>query len=139
MYLIDTNVISEARKGRNADPGVYRFFQKMVVDDASVFISVITLGELRRGVERIRYRGDTIQAAHLNSWLAQILDEYGDYILDIDHDIAQAWGYLRVPNHENSLDKMIAATALVHSLTVVTRNAKDLQSTGVELLNPFER
>ena len=139
MYLIDTNVISEARKGRNADPGVRQFFQKIVASDTPVFLSVITVGELRRGVERIRHRGDNTQAAHLNSWLTHLVEEYGDYILSIDRDIAQLWGCLRAPSHENALDKMIAATALIHALTVVTRNVKDFRSTGVELLNPFEQ
>lgn len=137
MYLIDTNVISEARKGDRADPGVRRFFQDAMVEDTSLFLSVITIGELRRGIELIRRRGDGNQAAQLEDWLARVLEEFDGYILDLDQEVAQVWGRLRVPNHENALDKQIAATALIHSLSVVTRNEKDFQNTGVQLLNPF--
>lgn len=137
MYLIDTNVISEARKGDRADPGVRRFFQDAMVEDTPLFLSVITIGELRRGIELIRRRGDGNQAAQLEDWLARVLEEFDGYILDLDQEVAQVWGRLRVPNHENALDKQIAATALIHSLSVVTRNEKDFQNTGVQLLNPF--
>lgn len=138
MYLIDTNVISEARKGNRADPGVRRFLQKAIAEDASVFLSVVTIGELRRGIGLIRHRGDAAQAEQLEGWLAQILEEYGDHVLDLDQEVAQVWGRLRVPNHEHALDKQIAATALIHGLIVVTRNEKDFQSSGAQLLNPFE-
>lgn len=102
-----------------------------------VFISVITVGELRRGVELIRHRGDNRQAARLEKWLEALLIEYQDLVLDIDNDIAQLWGRLRVPHPENTLDKQIAATALIHNLTVATRNQADFKQTGVRLLNPF--
>ncbi len=102
------------------------------------FISVVTVGELRRGVERIRHRGDERQAAQLETWLETLLVYYEDHILDLTPDIAQLWGRLRVPHPENALDKQIAATALIHDLTVITRNHKDFAKTGVKLLNPFE-
>jgi predicted nucleic acid-binding protein len=102
-----------------------------------MFISVVTVGELRRGIELIRYRGDTRQAEQLERWLVPLVAEYRDHILDINQDIAQLWGRLRVPHPANALDKQIAATALIHDLTVVTRNDKDFFVTGVSLLNPF--
>jgi predicted nucleic acid-binding protein len=85
----------------------------------------------------IRYRGDTHQANQLEKWLETLLKEYQDRVLDIDREIAQVWGRLRVPHPENALDKQIAATALIHDLTVVTRNHKDFSKTGVRVLNPF--
>ncbi len=138
MYLLDTNVISEHRKKHRANPGVKRFFEQCVSKDFPVYISVITLGELRRGVEIIRHRGDSPQAESLETWLQSVLDEYADNILEFTTDEAHVWGRLRVPNYENALDKQIAATALTHGLTLVTRNADDFTSTGVTVLNPFE-
>jgi len=137
--LIDTNVISESRKRSKADSGVQAFFKQVAEEDARVFISVVTVGELRRGVELIRHRGDRRQAAQLEKWLDQLLGDYEDRVLDITADIAQLWGRLRVPHPENALDKQIAATALIYDLTVVTRNHKDFSKTGVRLLNPFEQ
>ena len=86
----------------------------------------------------IRHRGDLRQANRLEKWLETLLFEYKDHILDINQDIAQLWGRLRVPHPENALDKQIAATALIYNLTVVTRNHKDFSKTGVRLLNPFK-
>lgn len=138
MYLIDTNVISEVRKRSKANRGVWEFFQQMVDDEIELYISVITVGELRRGVSSIRHRGDVRQADQLEQWLENLLSQYQDHILDLNSDIAQLWGVLRVPNPENALDKQIAATALIHDLTVVSRNEKDFVSCGVPVLNPFQ-
>ncbi|MES2832429.1 MAG: type II toxin-antitoxin system VapC family toxin [Pseudomonadota bacterium] len=138
MYLVDTNVISESRKGSKANAGVKAFFQKVVFDNSEIYLSVITIGELRHGVERIRYRGDTAQADALEHWLEQVTKEYSDNIIAFDAETAHVWGRLRVPNPENGIDKQIAATALLHDLMVVTRNVKDYSSTGVRLWNPFE-
>lgn len=137
MYLVDTNVISEARKKSKANPGVRAFFKQAIEDETRIFISVVTVGELRRGVESIRYRGDVRQANQLEKWLENLLAEYQDHIFDINQDIAQVWGRFRVPHPENALDKQIAATALIYELTVVTRNHKDFVKTGVHVLNPF--
>lgn len=137
MYLVDTNVVSEARKGSRADFGVRRFFAGVVDNRTPVFLSVITIGELRRGVELIRHRGDALQAQRLEKWLQSILADFADNILDIDADIAQLWGRLCAPRGENALDKLIAATALIHGLTVVTRNHRHFGTTGVSLLDPF--
>ena len=138
MYLVDTNVLSEIRKKSNANTGVKQFFKTCIKNDKSLYVSVVTIGELRRGVELIRHRGDTKQTNQLEKWLNVILDEYEDNILEIDQEIAQLWGKLRSPHHEHALDKQIAATALIHGLTVVTRNEKDFIRTGVNVLNPFE-
>ena len=137
MYLIDTNVISEMRKGARANLGVRDFFATAVSEGLPAYVSVVTIGELRRGVELIRHRGDIGQAGTLDVWLAQILVEYQDCILEFGEEAAQVWGRLRVPHPENALDKQIAAIALVHDLTVVTRNDKDFARTGVRFRNPF--
>ena len=137
MYLIDTNVISEARKKSRANPGVIDFFNRVAAAGDPVYLSAVTVGELRRGVELIRLRGDTEQSRLLEDWLSAMLEHYADKVLAFDADAAQVWGRLRVPNPEHALDKQIAATALLHDLTVVTRNAADFAGTGVKVLNPF--
>lgn len=137
MYLIDTNVISELRKKEKAHPGVIAFFLKAASQNESLYLSVVTIGELRRGVELIRRRGDTPQAASLEAWLQATLEDFAERILSFDTDAAQVWGRLRVPHPEHELDKQIAAIALVNDLTVVTRNTADFASTGVRLMNPF--
>lgn len=135
MYLLDTNVISELRKGTRADAGVRAFFAAL--DPQHIHLAVQTMGELRRGLENIRGRGDHAQAARLESWLDDITTGYADRILDFDLDCAQAWGKLMSPNPQHPIDKQIAAIALMHDLTVVTRNTTDFAATGVKLLNPF--
>lgn len=138
MYLIDTNVISELRKRSKANKGVKDFFTKIIKEKSSVYISVITLGELRRGVELIRHRGDLKQAELLESWLNNIISDYQDCILDFTETEAQLWGKLRAPNPQHILDKQIAATALSYDLCVVTRNIQDYKNSGVSLINPFD-
>jgi predicted nucleic acid-binding protein len=137
VYLIDTNVVSETRKREKANPGVVRFFDRIAAFGEPVYLCVVSVGELRRGVELIRHRGDADQAKRLEAWLTTILDQYRDNILPFEADAAQLWGRLRVPNPGNELDKQIAAIALVNDLTVVTRNTTDFDGTGVKLINPF--
>ena len=137
MYLVDTDVISEARKGAKTNAGVRGFFARAAGEGTALYLSVITLGELRQGVERIRHRGDQRQARALERWLQQLTVNYGDAILPFEEDAADIWGRLRALHPENPLDKQIAATALIYDLIVVTRNTAHYQPTGVRLLNPF--
>jgi len=137
MYLVDTDVISEARKANKANAGVREFFSKAARENATLHLSVITIGELRQGVEMIRHRGDVPQAARLERWLDRLSKDYGDAILPFDEETAQIWGRLRVPHPENPLDKQIAATALIYDLTLVTRNVAHYERTGVRVINPF--
>ena len=103
-----------------------------------MYLAVQTIGELRRGVERIRARGDDAQAKLLETWLKTIIQDYSDKILAFDEDSAQVWGRLMSPNNQHPIDKQIAAIALIHDLTVVTRNVADFSETGVRLFNPFD-
>jgi predicted nucleic acid-binding protein len=137
MYLVDTDVISEARKGDKGNLGVRQFFRDAERDGAQLYLSAVTIGELRQGVESVRHRGDEPQARLLERWLNRVTSTYQDSILTFDEEIAEIWGRLRVPNPENPLDKQIAATALINDLTVVTRNTSHYLATGVEVLNPF--
>ena len=139
MYLIDTDVVSELRKGKKANPGVTGFFEAAVSSDAAIFLASLTIGELRRGVEAIRHRGDRKQAELLEQWLGTLANEYQDDILPFDAETAQIWGRLRVPDPQNPLDKQIAATALINDLVVVTGNTRHFADTGVKLLDPFAR
>lgn len=138
MYLLDTNVLSEIRKRKRANKGVTKFFKSAIKNNDGLFVSVITIGELRRGIELIRHRGDDRQAKQLEKWLNLVITEYQDNILDIDEETAQVWGKLRSPHPEHAMDKLIAATAMINGLTVVTRNEKDFKTTGVNVFNPFE-
>lgn len=135
MYLVDTNVISEARKGKKANAGVQKFWEE--TDPTDIYISAQTIGEIRRGVENIRHRGDASQAAQLEAWLDIVVTQYADRVLSFDVDCAQVWGKLMSPHPQHPIDKQIAAIALIHNMTVVTRNVDDFERTGVQLKNPF--
>jgi toxin FitB len=137
VYLIDTCVISEARKKEKANPGVQQFFARVEDERIPVYLSVVVIGELRRGIELIRHRNDLSQAQRLDAWFNKLLRDYEDCILEFDIEMAQMWGKLRVPFHENALDKQIAATALLNDLIVVTRNEAHFKATPVKLLHPF--
>lgn len=132
--LVDTNVISELRKRDKANRGVRQWFES--VKDEQLFLSVLVVGELRQGVETIRRR-DPVAAERLDAWLRVLVADFGDSILPVDFEVASMWGRLNVPNPLPSVDGLLAATALVHGLTLVTRNVKDVASTGARLLNPF--
>ena len=137
MYLVDTDVVSESRKRERANPGVTAFFAGAVRSASPLYLSTVTIGELRRGVEMVRHRGDRAQAELLDRWLRSLQREHADNILAVDAVTADVWGVLRVPNPENPLDKMIAATALINGLTLVTRNVRHFANLGFSVLNPF--
>jgi predicted nucleic acid-binding protein len=133
-WLLDTNVLSELRKGPRADTGVRRWFDEAV--DRDLFTSVLVAGELRRGVESIRLR-DRAAADGLAQWLDSLVERFGDRLLPIDTAVANRWGELNVPDPVPTVDGLLAATALVHDLTLVTRNVRDVATTGVRWLDPF--
>lgn len=135
MYLVDTNVISEARKGPTANAGVRAFWRNTPSSD--LYIAVQTIGEIRCGLETIRSRGDISQAKRLQTWLERVVTDYADRILAFDIECAEVWGKLMSPSLQHPVDKQIAAIALIHNFTVVTRNADDFRGCGVQLLNPF--
>lgn len=134
-FLVDTNVLSELRKGRRCNPLVSRWFAG--VPDDEVFLSVLVIGEVRRGIERIRRR-DARSARALDGWLRRLLEGHRDRILSIDEAVAEEWGRLNVPDPIPVVDGLMAATAQVHGLTLATRNVRDVARTGVSCVNPFE-
>lgn len=134
-YLLDTNVISELRKGKRAERSVAEWFDGLA--DQEVYLSVLTIGEIRRGVESVRRR-DPDSAAALDSWLARLTEAHRDRILEVDRAIAEEWGRMNVPDPLPVVDGLLAATARVVGLTLVTRNITDVKATGVELLDPFD-
>lgn len=133
-WLIDSNVLSELRKGERGDPGVRAWFSE--ANEADLFTSVLVLGEARRGVESIRRR-DPGTADVLERWLAQLTEDFGERVLVVDGVVADRWGLLNVPNPVPVVDGLLAATALTHDMVLVTRNVKDVERTGVRVLNPF--
>jgi predicted nucleic acid-binding protein len=116
---------------------VREFFQDSERDNIPIYVSAISIGELRQAVEGVRHRGDEPQARLLERWLNRATSTFADAILAFDEETAEIWGRLRVPNPENPLDKQIAAIALINDLTVVTRNTAHSVPTGVQVLNPF--
>ena len=135
MYLIDTNIISEVRKGRRCDPRVAAWYR--AARDDELFLSVLVVGEIRQGIERLRPR-NARQATALENWLEEILGSFGERVLPINERVAQIWGRLNTPEPLPVVDSLLAATAEAHGLTLVTRNLKDIERSGVRCLNPFE-
>lgn len=135
MFLIDTVTLSELRK-RRRDPTVVRWFERQRTTD--LFLSVISIGEIERGITRQRTT-DPDFAQALADWLDRILTLYGERVLPFDVRTARRWGALSASLGNNSADLMIAATALEHGLTVVTRNVSNFEPSGVAVLDPFGR
>lgn len=133
-YLLDANVVSELRKS-SPDPNVEAWYDG--VSSGQLFLSVLTLGEIRLGVERAR-RKDPAKAALLENWLNRLESAYGDHIVDVDAEIADAWARMSVPDPLPVIDGLLAATAFARNLIFVTRNTSDVNRPGVRLLNPFE-
>ena len=133
-YLVDTNILSETRKRRPAT-GVTSWIA--ATPPERLHVSVLTLGEIEQGISRIRGRGDNGQAASLERWLREVELGFADRILPITLPVAADWGRQQHSQPLPVIDGLIAATAKVNGLTVVTRNAKDFERTGVQVLNPF--
>ena len=134
-YLVDTNILSELRKGKRCDPRVGAWFAS--VDDNELFLSVLVIGEMQRSADRIRRR-DPKAAVALDRWLGNITATYADRILPVSLAIARLWGSFGVPDPISTVDGLLAATAIHHELVLATRNVKDVARTGVEYVNPFE-
>lgn len=133
-YLLDSNIVSELRKRERANVGVRQWLAG--VDDAELFLSVLTVGELRRGIDSI-HRRDRARALALNRWFHTLVTEYEERILLGDQKVAEEWGRMNAVATLPAIDSLLAATARVHGLTFVTRNTKDVTRTGVPCLNPF--
>ena len=132
-FLLDTNAISEIRRGR--DPNVRAWTDE--VQDVDLHLSVLTLGEIRKGIERLANR-DPDQASVFAEWLGELRERFTTRILHVDARIAEEWGRLNAAAPRNTVDSLIAATARVHTLTVVTRNTADFEDWHVQLLNPWK-
>ncbi len=133
-YLIDTNVLSETRK-RQPARGVVDWISD--TPPGRLHVSVLTLGEIEQGIARIRARGDQQQASALERWLRDVEDGFADRVLPVTLAVAAAWGRQQHEQPLPVIDALIAATARVHGMTVVTRNAKDFERAGIQTLNPF--
>ncbi|MDA9510029.1 twitching motility protein PilT [Bradyrhizobium sp. CCBAU 11386] len=133
-FLVDTNVISEIRKRERADPNVIRWVNQTPAEDIGT--SVLVLAEIRRGIE-LKRRNDPLQATSLDRWFSQMRIRLADRVLPIDETVAETWALLGIPNPLPLIDSLLAATAKVHGLTLVTRNIADIESAGVTLLDPF--
>ena len=134
-YLVDTNVVSELRKRERTNAGVRRWFDSCEPDE--LFLSVLVVGELRRGVELIRRRDDAAARA-LDRWLRRLERDYGERILPLTLPICERWGRLGLEQPLPPIDGLLAATALEHRLTLVTRNAGHVAASGVDSINPFD-
>jgi predicted nucleic acid-binding protein len=135
-FLIDTNVLSELRKGVKMDKNVREWFDSVPAED--IYLSTLVVGEVRHGIELLRRR-DTKSAERLEKWLNEVLQNTGDRILPITNEISEQWGRFGVPDPVSVIDGLIAATAMVHGHVLVTRNVRDIEQTGVKFLNPFNQ
>jgi len=135
-FLLDTNIVSDLRRPARPHAGLQTWFTDQAPD--ALYLSVITLGEIRQGIEQLRRR-DGRQAQVLGRWLDDLTHLYGDRLLPIDGLVAEEWGRLRAVRTLPVVDTLIAATARVHDLTIVTRNDRDFAGLGVTVLNPYRR
>jgi toxin FitB len=134
-FLLDTNVVSELRKGARADVGVVQWFDLHADDE--LWLSALVIGELRRGAELRRLRAERAGAALLR-WLDTVNTEYADRVLPVTARIAERWALLNVPNPMPIIDGLLAATAIEHDLVLVTRNVADVEHSGAHVHNPFD-
>ena len=135
MFLMDTNVISEVRKGARCDAHVRDWYFR--VDEAQLFISSLSIGEIRRGIELARRRGDLPQVDTLESWLETVRAQFSSRVLPVDDSVADVWGQLAATRPIPVIDGLLAATAIVHNLVLATRNVADVDGLGSTILNPF--
>lgn len=135
-FFLDTNVVSELRKGPRANALVRAWFAGITEEE--IHLSVLVIGELRRGIELVRQR-DSRQALALERWLARLVADHADRLLPVDGRVADEWGRLSAVRPASMVDTLLAATARVHGLILVTRNLRDVAWTGVSCLNPFDR
>ena len=133
-YLLDTNILSELRKGQTCNESVKRWAQSTASDRHC--ISVLSLGEIRKGIEVLRRRSPQ-QCPAFETWLLKLQTDYTSDILPITDHVSETWGRLMAERTLPSIDGLLAATALAHQLTVATRNVADFKNTGVLLVNPF--
>ena len=134
-YLIDTNVWSELQKGERANPGVQRWFGSVAASE--LFVSVLVIGEVRRGIERLRRR-DPEQAVRLEHRLGQLNAAMAGRVLAVSPAIAERWGRINVPDLLPVVDGLLAATAIEHDLVLTTRNVRDIERSGARWFNPFD-
>lgn len=134
-YLVDTNVISELRKGIRADAAVRSWF--VMLPDEDIYLSVLTIGEIRQGIERLRRR-DPTAAISLDSWLDLVVESHRDRLVPVDRLVAEEWGRMNVPDPLPVVDGLLAATAKVAGLTIATRNVGDFERAGVDFVDPFD-
>lgn len=127
--------ISEVRKSDRCDPNVASWYEE--IDDASLYLSVLVIGEIRNGIERIRLKGPA-QAVAIENRLAALDKAIGEHILSVDRAVANEWGRLNASRALPVTDGLLAATAKIHRMTLVTRNISDVADLGVQILNPFE-
>ena len=134
-FLLDTNIISEVRKGAKCDPNVAAWYD--AIDDADIYLSVLVLGEIRKGVERTR-SSNPDQARALGKWLSTVVSSFAERILPVDQAVADEWGHMGAKRRVSTVDALLAATAKVHGMTLATRNVSDVADLGADFVNPFE-
>lgn len=134
-FLIDTNIVSEVRKGARCDARVAAWYA--AIDDADLYLSVLVLGEIRKGIELARPR-DPAKAEALQAWLRQVIAAFGDRIIPVDAAVGDEWGRMSALRPVPVIDALLAATAKVHGLTLVTRNDADVLGLGARVVNPFK-
>jgi predicted nucleic acid-binding protein len=134
-YLIDTNIISEIRKGSRCDPNLAAWYAS--IDDGAIYLSALVFGEIRKGIEKARPR-DPAQAQALENWLSAVQKAFAERVLPVDQLVAEEWGRMTAARSVPSIDALLAATAKVHRMTLVTRNLSDVSGLGADVLNPFE-
>jgi predicted nucleic acid-binding protein len=134
-FLVDTNVISEIQKGARCDQSVMAWWNS--IEMSELYLSVMVAGEISRGIEKLM-NSDPNRARIYRTWLGSVIQALDGRILDVELETAELWGKLTSRRSKPLVDTLLAATALTHNLTLVTRNTRDIQETGVRYLNPFQ-